>query len=231
VSTVEAVADSEHTSTAPSDAGIGGAVFDLVDTLSSRVAGRPVKVRAKVTPAGLLRGEIDVLVVEARQLPVASLLVDRMVVRAEHVRIRPGFPPRLQAAPFGCKAVVSQANVDRWTHAMRLPFRLELVPDGVVVRTGVGGMAMSEVLTELEPMGSLLRLRPVRASLFGMQAPPLSMGLLRGYLPLPELPSGARIERIEARYGELAVFVTLDEIDQPLTPDLASRIRKRFSLG
>jgi hypothetical protein len=201
-----------------------------VDALASRVVGRPVKVRAKVSPEGLLRGEVDVLVVEARKLPVASLLIDRVVVRAERVRIRPGLPPRLQTGPLGFKAVVSQDAVDRWATTIPLPFRLELAPTGVLVRTGVGPLRMSEVVTELEASGALLRLRPRRASFLGVEAP-AQVGLLRGFLPLPPLPAGARIDRIEHGDGELSVFATLEAVDQPLTPDIVNRIRSRFSVG
>jgi hypothetical protein len=201
-----------------------------VDALASRVVGRPVKLRAKVSPEGLLRGEVDVLVVEARKLPVASLLIDRVVVRAERVRIRPGLPPRLQTGPLGFKAVVSQDAVDRWATTIPLPFRLELAPTGVLVRTGVGPLRMSEVVTELEASGALLRLRPRRASFLGVEAP-AQVGLLRGFLPLPPLPAGARIDRIEHGDGELSVFATLEAVDQPLTPDIVNRIRSRFSVG
>jgi hypothetical protein len=188
-------------------------------------------VRAKVSPEGLLRGEVDVLVVEARKLPVASLLIDRVVVRAERVRIRPGLPPRLQTGPLGCKAVVTQDAVDRWANTIPLPFRLELAPSGVLVRTGVGPLRMSEVVTELEASGAMLRLRPKRASFLGVEAPAAQVGLLRGFLPLPPLPAGARIDRIEHGNGELSVFTTLEAVDQPLTPDIINRIRSRFSVG
>jgi hypothetical protein len=201
----------------------------LVDGVASRIAGRPVKVRAKVTPEGVLRGRVDVLVVEAKELPVAGLLVDRVVVRAENVQVRPGLPPRLVAGPVGWKAVVTQASVDRWAHVLRLPTRLELTSEGILVRTGVAGVRMGEILTEIEPVGRLLNLRPRRASVLGMNAP--AVGMLRGFLPLPPLPAGARIERVEHRDGELAVYLSIDDIDQALTPDFPRRIRKRFALG
>ena len=58
-------------------------------------------------------------------------MLDRIVVRAQHLRIVPGLPPRLRAAPVSLRAYVSQANVDRWTHTARLPIRLALTEEGV----------------------------------------------------------------------------------------------------
>src|SRR5262249_41170444 len=116
-----------------------------------------------------------------------------------------------------------------WTHTLRLPFRMELTEPGIVVRGGLGGVRMNEVLAEIEPVGPLLRLRPTKASFLGVNAP--GVGLLRGYLPLPALPASATIDRIETSDGELAAFVDVGAIDVALTPDLTSRLRKRFSIG
>jgi hypothetical protein len=203
-------------------------VLGVVDALASIVARRPVKLRAKVSPEGLLRGEIDVLTAEVREIPVAKLVVERLVIRAEHVRIRPGLPPRLQAGAVGCKAVVAQAAIERWTHTL-LPIRLSLTREGIVANTGLGGVRMGEMLTEIEAVGPMLRLRPTRARILGVQAP--GVGLLPGYLPLPPMPAGARLERIEHRDGEVAAYIDLGAVDLPLTPGLGRRLRKRFSVG
>jgi hypothetical protein len=71
----------------------------------------------------------------------AGLVLDRVVVRAQRVRVVPGLPPRLRAGPVGLRAYVSQDNVDRWTRAARLPIRLELTADGVQITTGCGDPA------------------------------------------------------------------------------------------
>jgi len=71
-------------------------------------------------------------------------------VRAEHVRIVPGLPPRVQAGPVGLRAYLSQENVDRWVRTAHLPIRLALTREGVLLTTGLRGIRMSETLAELE---------------------------------------------------------------------------------
>lgn len=160
--------------------------------------------------------------VEVPAVLAAGLLLDRVLVRAEHVRIAPGLPPRLQAAPVDITATVSQDNVDRWTRAARVPLRLELARDGVVVSTGVGGIRLGRLLTELDVTRGFLRLRPVRASVVGLPAP--LVRFLRGYLPLPPLPRGAHLVEVTHRDGEVAARFRLDELDEPMTPDVARKV-------
>ena len=102
------------------------------------------------------------------------------------------------------KATVDQENVDRWTHATRLPFRLRLTPEGVVVSTGVAGIRVGEVEVDLTVAGPFLRLHPRRATIVGLPAP--LVRVLRGYLPLPPLPRGAHLQRVEPGDGELAAL-------------------------
>lgn len=200
----------------------------FLDTVSESTLGRPLRPRLKVTPAGLLRGEIDLVKVELPAYAVAGLVVDRFIVRAEHVRIAPGIPPKLVAGPVGLRAVVSQANVDRWTKDLRLPFRLRLTEEGVVTTTGIGGIRMTEILTDLDIVGGFLRLRPMRASLLGVPTP--MVRFLRGYLPLPPLPRQAVLEQVDPGDGELTVTFRIDSFEQALTPDVASRLQKLLRL-
>ena len=199
------------------------AFFALIDDAASRVIDHPIRPRVKVTPQGLLRGALDVVKVEVPAVLAAGLVLDRVVVRAEHVRVVPGLPPRLQAGPVGLRAFVSQANVDRWTRAAHLPMRLELTADGVLLTTGVRGIKMSETLADLEVSGAFLRLAPTRMTIVGLPAP--LARFFRGYLPLPPLPKGARITEVRPADGELAVTFALDHLDEPLTPDIARRLR------
>ncbi len=120
----------------------------------------------------------------------AGLVLDRVVVRAEHVRIAPGLPPRLQAGPVGLRAYVSQDNVDRWTRTAHLPIRLALTEEGVLLTTGVRGIRMSETLADLEVSGPFLRLAPKRMTIVGLPAP--LARFFRGYLPLPPAARRAR---------------------------------------
>lgn len=183
----------------------------------------PIRPRIRATPAGMLRGELDVVKVEVPAVLAAGLVLDRLVVRAEKVRIAPGLPPRLQASPVGLRAYVSQANVDRWTKTSRLPIRLTLTEEGVVLAAGLRGIRMGEVLADLDVAGPFLRLVPKRASIGGLPAP--LVRFFRGYLPLPPLPRGARLTDVRPGDGELAVTFTIDELDEPITPDIAKRLR------
>jgi hypothetical protein len=137
------------TSPAGDEPALLASLLSLVDDAASRVLDHPIRPRLKVTSAGLLRGEVDVVQVEVPAVLAAGLVLDRLVVRAEHVRVVPGLPPRLQAHPVGLRAYVSQGNVDRWTRTARLPIRLALTEEGVLLTTGVRGFRMSETLADL----------------------------------------------------------------------------------
>ncbi len=195
----------------------------LVDETASRLLDHPIRPRVNVSPQGLLRGELDLVQVEVPAVLAAGLVLDRIVVRAQHLRIAPGLPPRVRAAPVSLRAYVSQANVDRWTHTARLPIRVALTEEGVIITTGVGGIRMSETLADLEVAGPWLRLAPKRMRIVGVSAP--LARLFRSYLPLPPLPKGARITDVHHGAGRLAVTFALDELDEPLTPDIARRLR------
>ena len=200
----------------------------FLDTVSEATLGRPLRPRLKITPAGMLRGEIDLVKVELPAYAVAGLVIDRFVIRAEHVRIVPGFPPVLTAGPVGLRGVVSQANVDRWTKDRGLPIRLRLTDEGVLTTTGIRGIRVTEVLTLPDISGGFLRLRPQRASLLGVPAP--LVRFLRGYLPLPPLPRSAVLESVDPADGELTLTLRIDEFRQPLTPDVTKRLRQLLRL-
>lgn len=201
-------------------------LIGLIDGTVSQLARRPVRVRTKITPAGALRGRVDVIVFEVGGLRTTGLVIDRLVVRAEQVRIEPGLPPRLKAGPVGFKATVVQSAVDRWTKASHLPIRLLLTPEGVVAKTSVRGIQLGEVAVELDVVGPLIQLRPRRAAMLGVETPVI--GLLRGYLPLPPLPLGARLRRVERGDGTLTTWFSVPDIDEPLSPDLALRLQRRL---
>ena len=200
----------------------------LIDIASEAALGRPLRPDVRMSPVGLLRGEIDLVKVELPAYAVAGLVIDRFVVRAERVRVQPGLPPVLVAGPVGLEAVVSQANVDRWTRDLRLPFRLRLTEEGVVTSAGLGGIRMTEVVTEPTVVGGFVQLRPTRASLLGV--PTTLVRFLRGYLPLPPLPRSARLDRVEPADGELTMAFRIDRFEQPLTPDVASGLRRLLNL-
>lgn len=198
-------------------------LFSLIDAAASSVLDHPVRPRVKVSTAGLLRGELDVLKVEIPAVLAAGLVIDRLVVRAEHVRVVPGLPPRLQAGPVTLRAYVCQEHVDRWTRTARLPIRVLLTPEGVKLTAGVRGIRMGEVVADLEVHGPFLQLAPKRMTIGGLPAP--LVRFFRGYLPLPPLPRGTRIAEVRPGDGELAVTFALEHVDEPLTPDIAKRLR------
>ncbi len=213
----------EAADAARSEPPLAASLLALIDATASRVIDHPIRPRVKASPTGLLKGELDIVQVEVPAVLAAGLVLDRLVVRAEHVRVVPGLPPRLQARPVGIRAYVSQSNVDRWIRTSHLPIRLTLTPEGVVLTTGLRGIRVGEVLTELEVAGPFLRLAPKRATIAGMPTPLLRF--FKGYLPLPPLPRGARITDVRPGDGELAVTFQIDELDEALTPDIARRLR------
>jgi hypothetical protein len=223
VAAAAAVADE-----AQHDPALVASFLALIDDAASRIIDHPIRPRVKVSPQGMLRGELDVVKVTIPAVLAAGLVIDRVVIRAEHVRIAPGLPPRLQAHPVTLRAYVSQDNVDRWTRTARLPLRLVLTEDGVLLTTGIGGFKMSETLADLEVSGPFLRLAPKRMTIVGLPAPMLRF--VRGYLPLPPLPKGARITQVRPGDGRLAVTFSLDALDEPLTPDIARRLRSATRL-
>ncbi|MEY2402913.1 MAG: hypothetical protein QOD38_464 [Acidimicrobiaceae bacterium] len=208
---------------APSPADL---LIALLDGTLSRVARRPLKVRAKTSPVSALLGTVDVIVFELGELEMAGLEVERIVVHAESVRIQPGFPPRLRTGEIGFKATVAQEAVDRWTQRTHLPVRLHLTEEGVIAKASVRGFSISEVATEVAVTGHFLTLRPRRASIVGLPAP--VVGMLRGFLPLPPLPRGARLTEVDHADGSVTAWFALDDIDQPLTPAIARRLRPRL---
>jgi hypothetical protein len=197
-------------------------LLKLVDLASERLLDRAVRPRVKVSPGGLARAEIDVVSLELPAVLTAGLVIDRVHVRAERVRVSPGLPPHLRAGPVDVTAVVSQEQVDRWTIDGKLPLRLELSDAGVVVTTGIAGIRFGRLLTELDVSRRFLRLRPVRASIIGLPAP--LVRFLRGYLPLPPLPRGAHLVEVLHGDGELSARFRIDEFDEPMTPDVARRV-------
>ncbi len=200
----------------------------FLDIVSEAALGRPLRPQLKLSPAGLLRGEVDMVKLELPAYAVAGLVVDRFVIRAERLRVQPGLPPVLVASPVGLKVVVTQANVDRWTRNLRLPFRLRLTDDGVVTTAGFGGIRMTELVTMPAIVGGFLQLRPLRASLLGVPAP--LVRFLRGYLPLPPLPRHATLDAVEPGDGELTLSFSIERFEQPLTPDVADRLRRVLQL-
>ncbi|MEY2456155.1 MAG: hypothetical protein QOK06_1249 [Acidimicrobiaceae bacterium] len=204
----------------------GELLLGFLDGTLSRLANRPLRLRMRTSPSSALRGRIDVLILEVRELEIAGFPIDRLLMRAENVRIEPGLPARFKAAPVGMKARVLQSGIDRWTHATHLPLRLRLTDEGIVASAGLRGRTVSEVTTELSVSGRFVRLHPLRARMLGVAAP--VMPTLPGYLPLPPLPLGARITKVTPAEGELTLWLALSDVDEALTAGVALRIARRL---
>lgn len=213
-------ADEVRDEEAPSPADL---LIGLLDGTLSRVARRPVKARAKLSPVNAMLGIVDVMVFELGDIDLAGLDVERLVVHVQSVRIQPGFPPRLRTGEIGFKATVGQDAVDQWVRRTHLPVRLLLTDEGVVMTTSVRGFAIGEVATEVAVSGHFITLQPKRASIVGLPTPVLRM--VRGFLPLPPLPRGARLTRVDHENERVTAWFALDPIDQALTPAIARRIR------
>lgn len=220
---VRSAADAATERARASEPPLAASLLALIDATASRVIDHPIRPRVRASPAGMMRGELDLVQVEIPAVLAAGLVLDRLVVRAERVRVSPGLPPRLRAGPVGIRAYVCQDSVDRWTRTARLPMRISLTEEGVVLTTGVRGIRMGEVLADLEVAGPFLRLAPKRARIAGMPTP--LVRFMRGYLPLPPLPRGAQLTELRHGHGELAATFRIDEIDEPLTPYVARRLR------
>lgn len=200
----------------------------FLDIVSEYALGKPLRPRFRVSPSGLLRGEVDMVKLELPAFSMAGLILDRLVIRAEKVRVAPGLPPKLVAATVSLRAVVTQDNVDRWTKDLGLPVRLRLTPDGVVTATGLRGIRFTEVVTMPDIAGGFLRLQPTRVSLLGV--PTTLSRFFRGYLPLPPLPRSAVLESVDPGDGELTMTFVINDFQQSLTPDVTRRIAALIDL-
>ncbi len=214
---------------APAAAGVVVALLRrAIDDVASKVAERPIRVGASPSVDGLLRGRLDELRLSLDGVATSGLAVDRVQVVARGVQVVPGLAPRVRADDVGVTGTVTEASANRWLRTDVGPLRIHLRPDGVAVRTSIGGVTVNEVGAELAVEGTWLRLRPVRTAVLGMSAPLASV--MRGYLPLPPLPAGARIVDVGHGEGVVAVTLGLGAIDEALDLDLPARLRGRFRL-
>lgn len=199
-----------------------------LDSVIEATVGRPLRPRVSMSPAGLLRGRIDQVKIELPAYAISGLVVDRFIIRAHDVRVQPGLPPVFVAEPVELTVVVGQDNIDRWIADVRLPFRLRLTEEGILTTTGIRGLRMTEVLTVPDVVGGFVKLQPRRVSLLGVPAP--MTRFLRGYLPLPPLPRSAKLDDVVNRDGEMELAFRIDRFEQPLTPEVQTRLARLLRL-
>lgn len=209
-----------------------GDLRSLVDRIATELARavteRPVRVRVRPSLGGVLTGRLDEVELELRGVATAGLVADRVIVRSIGARTRPGLPPRLMADAVQVTATVTEQAVNRWLRTDLGPFRVRLRDDGIALRTGVGGLTVNEIRAELDVDGRWLRLRPTRAEVLGVGTPVI--GLLRSYLPLPGLPSGARLGSVTHGRSELSATFDLGPLDEPIDAGLTRHLARRIRL-
>jgi hypothetical protein len=203
-----------------------GAVRSWVDLVASRVMERPATVRWRASALDVVQGRAELFTLGLTDLEVGGLVIDRAVLTVHDAHVVPGVPPRVQGGPAEVKATLGQGNLDRWTGRVALPVRLELTPDGIRTRTGIGVFKVSAALTELEVVDGRVRLSPKRAG--PLDLPPAIRSLVSGSLPLPSLPPGTRLVRVEHAEGSVSVWLAVDHVDEPLDVGAARRLREEL---
>lgn len=191
--------------------------------MGSRLLGAPIEVSSAVTLGGLLRGRIDRIGLQARDVRVGLLEVDRIGAEAHQIRLILGFPPHISTDRVEVAAVVGQHAVDQWTKAVALPLRLRIRQNAIVARTGLAGLRLGEMEVDLAVDGRLLRLVPRRVNILGFDV--ATPSIFQAALPLPPLPRGFRLAGIDPSEGELLVHGIVEGIREPLNLKTIRRAR------
>lgn len=194
----------------------------LTDAATSAVLGRPTRLRLHLSPGGVLAARTDRIVVGLEDLHLAGLDVASVRVDAHRVAVRPGWPPRLLAGPVEVRATLTQSSIDRWLLADALPVRIRLRDDGLSIRTGAVGLRLAEVGASIAIDGGRLVVIPQRARVIGVDVPTAGF---RVVLPLPPLPRESSLTSVAVVADAITVGIRLPTLDEPLTPDLARRLR------
>ena len=197
------------------------------DAVASQLAGRPVRVRVDLPPLELLRGRAQAIDAELTDVDIGGLVVDHLLVRLVDVDLLPGLPPRIRVPEIQVAATVTQRWVDRWLLREKLPLRIRLASRGLAVAFSLDPLGLGEIETELVANGGWLQLRPRRAG--PLELPDFAREWLSGYLPLPGLPAGARLDALQHERGELTAHLVLPGFEESLGRGLAARVRRRFA--
>jgi len=199
---------------------------DLLDRLISSALERPVRVSWQGGAADSLRGRFRSPSFEVQGVATAWLPLERIEARARSARLLPGLPARLAVEAPEVSITVGQGDLDRWVGGAGLPFRLRLAESGLVVRTALAGVELSEIETTLEVVRGWFLLRPRRARVLGI--PSAAASWFRTYLPLPPLSPEARLMGIDHTLGALTLHIGVDGFEEELTPGLGGRLRRRL---
>jgi len=199
---------------------------DLIDQLVSSYLTLPVLVSWERASGLPFPDTFRQARLELQGLATAWVNLDQIVWEAEEVAFIPGLPARIELTSPSIEIAIGQAELDRWLGQFRLPYRLELAEDGLIVHTEIAGFPLAQFETKLEVVGGWFALEPKSASIFGV--PGYVSSLFKSYLPLPPLSKEARLSAVTHRAGQLRLKFAIDDFAEEVSPGLLVRLRKRF---
>lgn len=197
-------------------------VHAVCDVATSAVAGRPLRVRAALSPAHVLAGRVTQLRVTIDDIELGGLAIARLTIQAREVRLVPTWPLRLRTGVVRIRAEIVQGSLDAWLRRARLPARLRLDAGGLTVRTGLRGLRLAEVRAGVEIERRRLIVTPLHGDVLGLG---LAVPRVRMPLPVPPLPRGCRLIRFEVIDGRATVELELPELEEPLDGDRLDQAR------
>lgn len=199
---------------------------DLIDQLVSSYLTLPVLVSWERATGLPFPDTFSNARLELQGLATAWVNLDQIVWQAEEVSFIPGLPARIELTAPSIEIAIGQAELDRWLGQFRLPYRLELAADGLIVHTEIAGFPLAQFETRLEVVGGWFALEPKSASIFGV--PGYVSSLFKSYLPLPPLSKETRLSAVTHQPGQLRLKFAIDDFTEEVTPGLLIRLRKRF---
>jgi hypothetical protein len=159
-------------------------------------------------------------------LATAWLDLKQVIWRADQIRFIAGFPARVEVMGPRVEIAIGQAELDRWLNRFKLPYRLVLKEDALVVHAEIAGLPLGEFETRIEVVNGWFVLQPKRATILGV--PTYVASLFRTYLPLPPLSGDTRLVGVEHQTGQLRAIFGLDDFEEQVTPGLLSRLQARL---
>lgn len=202
----------------------------MIDHLVSSYLELPVKVHWRHASGLPFPDRFEAPRLEFAGLATTWLELTQVVWRAEQVRFVAGMPALVQVTGPRVEIAVDNAELDRWLRPFRLPYRLELAEDALVVHSEIAGFPLARFETRLEVVNGWFVLQPKRASLLGL--PSYTTGWaaswLRIWLPLPPLAGSTQLESIEHGRDLLRLCFRLPDFEERVTPGLLMRLQKRL---
>ncbi len=198
---------------------------DAIDQIVSSFLKRPVEVSWAGGLAEPLQGSFSEAEVAFTGVATAWLPLERVALRARKARITPGVPALLDVEGPEIEVTIGQADVDAWLARFDLPFKLQLAPEGLRVRSEVAGFPISDFETRLDVVRGWFVLRPTRAAFLGM--PQYVSSFFRTYLPVPPLSETTRLASVDHAPGEFLLRFALDDFSEEITPGLLDRLTAR----